>query len=60
MTKELKEELIKLICDYENGDDQIEPLQTLESEVKRYLKKDKDFNRIYQERLKELDNNTDY
>jgi hypothetical protein len=39
MTKELKEELIKLICEYENGDDQIEPLQRLECEVKRYLKK---------------------
>jgi hypothetical protein len=60
MTRELKEELIKLICDYENGDDQIEPLQTLESRVKRYLKKDKDFKRIYQEREKELENNPNY
>ena len=60
MTKELKEELIKLICDYENGNDQIEPLQRLEYEVKRYLKQDKDFKKIYQERLKELDNNPIY
>jgi len=60
MTKELKEELIRLICDYDNGEDQIEPLQRLEREVKRYLKQDKDFKRIYQEREKELDNNLNY
>ena len=60
MTKELKEEFIKLICDYENGDDQIEPLQRLAHEVKRYLKQDKDFKRIYQEREKEISDNLNY
>ena len=60
MKKALKEELIRLICDYENGEDQIEPLRTLAYEVKRYLKQDKDFKRIYQEREKELDNNLNY
>ena len=56
MTKELKEELIRLICDYENGEDQIEPLHSIEHRIKNYLKHDKNYKAVYQERLEELKN----